>query len=507
VQEPSANQWAPTLDTHEPNPPLSLEEGIVQRPPLVTRITLRPALAVALLAFAPNTLLSTLAPVSVPFAQLDWPNPQLRQHAQDAQALGGVLVDLTPPPAAGDWPLPLRKPLDVSRLTWLQSPAVPPAVAAAPVPASDWPLPARKPLDVARLTWSDTTRLPAMYAVQPPAVADWPNPQFRRAGQDSATPPNLLASTLATQPAPFAQADWPLPGRKPLDVSRLSWSDTFRLPAIYAVQPPAALDWPLPVRKPLDVARLTWTDGATLPLQVAPGVPVAAFDWPLPVRKPLDVSRLSWSDTFRLPEIYAVQPPAALDWPLPGRKPLDVARLTWTKSLELAAQPAPTLPPAAGDWPNPLAPRRLPDYTLAVNLQQSTLAPPQAPPPCFSLPVPRGYAFPLANRGHIQVAAVWLIGQDTFFGPPGKAPAYDWPNPRIKGRAIGLRTLAFTLPPDTLASGIVTPIYGFARSRIGTASAIDSAASIGSTQANDAAGGIGSETANDPANGIGSEDA
>lgn len=54
------------------------------------------------------------------------------------------------------------------------------------------------------------------------------------------------------------------------------------------------------------------------------------------------------------------------------------------------------------DWPNPLGPRRNPDFIGPVNLS--------------------------------------LVGQDQFFGAPGQGPVYDYPNPRGYQFPIDLRT-------------------------------------------------------------------
>jgi hypothetical protein len=56
-------------------------------------------------------------------------------------------------------------------------------------------------------------------------------------------------------------------------------------------------------------------------------------------------------------------------------------------------------------------------------------------------PNPRGAAFPIDLRTFLQTFDVQLIGQDTFFGGPGQAPAnLDWPVPKGYIPSISLRT-------------------------------------------------------------------
>jgi hypothetical protein len=506
VQAASANQWAPTLDAHEPNPPLSIEDGVVKRAPLITSLWPLSITAALLACTPPNLLLSTLGPQPAPFSQTSWPVPQARAASIELRTWIGQNLSLTTlapsaaaPFAQEDWPNPqARRALTDAPPPNLLGSTLASQQAAPFVPAVAWENPQLAPLRTATQHYRPS--VDPTPQTQPPGRSVLPDP-VRLPARVELT---LQRSPVLDAPpaaAPFALADWPNPVRQRRTELLYAWQQSPAVPA-----PPAApfvpIDWPTPARSK------SYIDASTLGGVLVDLTPLRPVDWPLPARKPLDLTRLTWTESLKLPaQGPQAAPTLPIDWPLPTRKPLDVTRLTWTDAFKLPSQAAPVAPPASGDWPNPLRPRRLPDYTVALGLQQSTLQPP-APPFACNTPVPRGAAFPLANRGHVQAAAVWLIGQDKFFGPPGMAPVYDYPNPRGARRSIELRVHSYAFPVDVLAASVPTPIYGWgARGRVGGGNARDPWSGIGTDHGADPNAGIGSDRATAPNTKIGSDEA
>lgn len=101
------------------------------------------------------------------------------------------------------------------------------------------------------------------------------------------------------------------------------------------------------------------------------------------------------------------------------------------------------------DWPNPVRPR----YPLQ----------PEAPPnllvtfvvvaaPFYQLdwPNPLTAKQPQENRGFLRAANVQFIGLDRFFGAPGQAPVYDWPNPQRP---------RYPVQPESLPNLLTTVFY------------------------------------------------
>jgi hypothetical protein len=126
----------------------------------------------------------------------------------------------------------------------------------------------------------------------------------------------------------------------------------------------------------------------------------------------------------------AASPFAQSDWPLPARAPRRDA--TWTASFPLSLVGQDQFFGAPGEgpvyaWPLPRTPERKDRTWLwpsASFLQQ------QAPFGQHDWPLPRGAAYPAANRIWAQSFPLSLIGQDQFFGAPGQGPTYDWSLPR-----------------------------------------------------------------------------
>lgn len=70
--------------------------------------------------------------------------------------------------------------------------------------------------------------------------------------------------------------------------------------------------------------------------------------------------------------------------------------------------------------------------------------------PRYDYPNPRGYPFPLEDRGYLNTLDLELLGKDKFFAAPGEAPRYDWPNPdtfikRSNENRTWIDTLTLTL--------------------------------------------------------------
>lgn len=392
--------------------------------------------SVALAAFSVNLLLSTLA-TDVPFSQRDWPNPRgLGSSASESysrtapgQAAPTVvspvanfdfknpiartntqaLVSFAPnllhttlarPFRQTDWVNPRGRVLD-QRVEYSSPAALLNSQLAAPFSQEDWPNPraAQRPVDL--LTYldpSETWLLKDQFfgdPGQPPANLDWALPLAgKTAIREGAWYQNLLPTTLAL---PFAQRDWANPrGKIPQQPS-----DPQSLIALRAevAAPFAQLDWANPRPRAFSATSDVPNTLGTLLSQVA--IPFSQEDWPNPRGAKRAIELLGYldaSEIWMLRDTFfgeAGQPAANLDWPNPrGKAPL-VHSITQgiPQSALLFTTPSPF---AQYEWPLPLGAKR------AIDL----------------------LTFADATR-------LRLIGQDTFFGDPGQAPAQrDWPNPR-----------------------------------------------------------------------------
>jgi hypothetical protein len=85
------------------------------------------------------------------------------------------------------------------------------------------------------------------------------------------------------------------------------------------------------------------------------------------------------------------------------------------------------------DWPNPSLGAPYPSALRfwSQSLNQTTLFVTPAPGSQQDWPNPGlGKPYPVVNRGWLGQVPLNLLGQDTFFDGAGRAPVYDWPNPR-----------------------------------------------------------------------------
>src|SRR5262249_16284130 len=134
--------------------------------------------------------------------------------------------------------------------------------------------------------------------------------------------------------------------------------------------------------------------------------------------------------------LFAAAPVTAQhDWPTPIGPMYPAQNRTWIADPFLTARTTPANVPVGDtitDVPRgalyPIDAR-----TGAVNLRQSTLAPPPSPPPTaqYDWPTPKGAVYPADLRTFVHPLDLWLYGKDQFFGGPGQPPQpRDWVLPR-----------------------------------------------------------------------------
>lgn len=145
------------------------------------------------------------------------------------------------------------------------------------------------------------------------------------------------------------------------------------------------------------------------------------------------------------PNLLPLQPLVGLP---PGQQSIALPSPAQPRSVALAAQPypdallatlqsqdafygAPGEAPAA-DRPNPVLAAPRPQPLLLPNLLP--LPPPNSPlpPGIYILDLPTARIRPTPGFE----ATYRLAGQDTIYGAPGQAPAYDYPSPRTPTRPI-----------------------------------------------------------------------
>lgn len=87
-------------------------------------------------------------------------------------------------------------------------------------------------------------------------------------------------------------------------------------------------------------------------------------------------------------------------------------------------------PPANLDWPVPKGyqfPISNRGFTWSTNINTLVTF-----PKCFAMtdwPNPRGYVPAISLKTHLDPLKLTLLGKDQFFGAPGEGPTYAWPNP------------------------------------------------------------------------------
>jgi hypothetical protein len=236
----------------------------------------------------------------IPQRALEWPNPKLApvpsvEIKTWIQALPPGEISRTIPKAQRDWPNPQVRVQNFELRTWIHSQQVT-AVVAAPFVQSDWPNPRGATPSVELKTWIETLPPGEISRTIPKAQRDWPNPTLAKApGIELRTwsrglPPGVIALTL-----PPNQYDWPNPlAPRARGIDLRTWTN--RPPPILPL-PPAALAWTNPKVRAPDFAFYSWQ----FKLQLQPTTTSAPFfqtDWPNPVRRAPNLELRSWLRPF-----------------------------------------------------------------------------------------------------------------------------------------------------------------------------------------------------------------
>ena len=186
-------------------------------------------------------------------------------------------------------------------------------------------------------------------------------------------------------------------------------------------------DWPNPRGKPFPNEGLTFIQSLDIGLLgkdkffAAPGES-PRYDYPNPRGKPNPIDGLTWLQGFSLnlrsrdQFFTSAGRGAVYDWsnPQQPRRGIDLYGFTVSSNQNLYTVVAPTPPPNQDDWPNPLIPRRAPEFSLSTNpnLYQSGMP--------FNLDDWPNPGRPRSHQYWIQSTSLTLLvpfNQD------------DWPNP------------------------------------------------------------------------------
>lgn len=413
----------------------------------------------------PNLLCSTLtpaAPAAVPFSQTDWPNPpQTQPRLRNLGWIDFFIVDTNPDIIPIDFPNPRVAQRHVGLLTWTQSPAVPPAAAAAlppgkaelprpptprwtwlnvqqetrsvedatvPFNQTEWPNPRPIPsLRPSELTWTQKRPFffPEPGEIPPGRLLDQPNPTGRPFPVGLRTHTQARPS-FAVDARNFSPYDWPNPRPRPsLSIDALTHIQ--ERPFFYTepgtLPPGRSTEWPNPRQKPalptlqthLEVRKTFYEDAS----------PLNQRDWPLPAPRPRQLVDLcAWIQ--ERPFFYAepgdIPPGRLLDWPLPIGKVYPVTLLTLINTRQ--AFHVDLTPSALYDWPNPLVPARLRELTSWKQERPSHFIEPGTLPPgrLLDQPLPQGKFYPVALRTLVNTRQAFHVDQTP-------ASLTDWPNP------------------------------------------------------------------------------
>lgn len=345
-------QWAPTLTSHDPNPPISLETGAVpdSGPISVSAHALSNPVVrkQSGYVYQPVNLLTTTLAVVVSLVARD-PLVAHRPTAKKVQQpteVTNLLTNTLGTPAVSlpknqyDWTNPVRgkRVQQPDVLPWLTSRA---PVAESPAKPVDWGRVPPKRLAAQQYTLINATILQpevAEYIVLP-GVSDGVYP--RRYPQHIAYQ-NLLTSTLAPQQSPVIPADWSISTRRP------AAQQPYIFPSFTSEPPARQAEWLNPVLK----VSPRQPELINLTVLLPPGVEQAPFtqaDWPNPVI-----------------ERVAQQPDVLLNPTL--------------TTLSLAPQ---IPPPNQYDWPNPTLPTPIVwhfEHQIPTGFLPPTVAPPVVEP-------------------------------------------------------------------------------------------------------------------------------
>lgn len=196
----------------------------------------------------------------------------------------------------------------------------------------------------------------------------------------------------------------------------------------------------------------------------ATGGPEVTSDFPNPIAPARTAGQRDFTGSVRLSLIgkdkfFGLAGNPNNDWPNPVllRFPTDLRTFTNAAEIHLIGQDK--FFGAAGertpvDQPNPVLPRRI-DLTHVAGLLQTTLGVVVKPFSLSDWPNP-GRRVPAVDLyTFINATEQQLVGKDQFFGAPGEAPRYDYPNPLIRANNPSLHAWV----NNAVASGMVAPPF------------------------------------------------
>jgi hypothetical protein len=411
-----------------------------------------------------NLLTSTLSPVSVPFAQDDWPVPK-------GSARSVVLLTHT------------QNLLQTTLVSQDKFYGVP-----GQVPVYDWQNPRGAKGSIGLWTFTDSFKL-NLQVIAPFTQDDWPNPRSANRPVDllsyiDSSETWLLKDQFYGAAGQVPTYDWqnPRSAKPSIDLSTyIDPSETWLLKDQFfgaAGQPPANLDWPVPRGAKGAVSLATFIDPFKLTLQGqdkffsdagqgpaydypnprgragnthqydAPNliilytVPVAQMpfnqeDWPNPRGQRGVIDLLSYidpSEVWMFRDTFFGVPGQVLayDWQNP-RWRASIAHLFDHKNpgLFVAVQS----PFAQLNWQNPLVAGRGVDLLSYIDpsevwmLRDIFFGAAGQPPANLDWQNPRGKPFSIDLGSFIDASEFWML-RDVMFGVAGQVPAYDWQNPR-----------------------------------------------------------------------------
>lgn len=335
------------------------------------------------------------------------------------------------------------------------------------VPVYDWPNPKAKPRAPQAVTQSTPLVMKgsdAFFGLGGPSYS-WPNPR----AVANPLAPKMSASRIQTELRQFEprfgltiKHKWPVtqqPGPPPNVVLKFSGVDV----QFGAAGQTKSYDWPNPRIKPQPV--LSWVLGNKYLTIDQPIVVHKQRDWPLPT----PVARLAPAQTKMQRQLFESYPDPLKSrsgtriqhrWPV-AQQPLQLNNLAVKQSFpQSPIRMATMLPPVRRietfyaqdaiinesiyeekpfnqlDWPNPTLKVKINPHFVRGNLVLTTVAPP--PKPFAALNWPNPLPVQPIRSSQIDFMDLCRIGADAFFGGPGQAVIYDWPNPQAKPRAQAL---------------------------------------------------------------------
>lgn len=255
--------------------------------------------------------LTTLANVTKPFLQADWPNPRITprgnalQTHTNAVALNLLGIDqfFTAPGLAPDydWPNP-RAPQRSISLNWAST-GLNLSTLATAFYQHDWPNPRIAPRANALLTHTNPVAVNLLAQDQfftapgQPPHYDWPNPLISKRADFTRNSPSLNVTTLAV---PFLQTDWPNPRAPLAAISLRTHTDPVKLNLLGQDNIlPGKATWPQSLRTPQSIADLPYTslNLTTLASAAPAAAPFFQTDWPNPRRRRLDTRSQTFAGT------------------------------------------------------------------------------------------------------------------------------------------------------------------------------------------------------------------